>query len=387
MVPKANRSKILRIVTRLNVGGPSHHVYFLSSCLNPDRFTTFLVYGKLSQGEDRYPQLPQADRCVYFETLGRHINIKNDLVSFFGLVRLMMFEKPQIVHTHMAKAGALGRLAAYLCRVPVIIHTYHGHVFDGYFPKWKTKLFVLIERLLTHFSTCVITMGEEIAKELIEVYHIGSKTKVRVMYPGLELKEYLNCQNHQGTFKRKLGFTHEEILVAMIGRLIPIKNPEMFVRVASKVVQKYPLAKFIIIGGGEKEQGIANLIKEMRLEQVVFLLGWRHDLPVIYSDVDIVVLCSRDEGVPNVLIEALASAKPVVATRVGSVAEIVQQGKSGWLVGKENEDQMTEAILSLCQNPQMRQEFGQYGREYVKNHFSKEDLIRRMEELYSELVR
>ena len=286
----------------------------------------------------------------------------------------------------MAKAGALARLAAWICRVPIVVHTYHGHIFDGYFSSRRTRIFIRLERFLGRHTDCFVVMGKEIARELTEKYQIVTAEKIRVFYPGLDLVPYLESHRYQGQLRKELGLARQDILVAFIGRLSPVKRPQFFVRIAEKIIQQNRNFRFLIVGGGEEEKKIINLIREKELGSKILFLGWRSDLAMIYSDTDIVVQCSSDEGTPNVLIEALASAKPVVASRVGAIPEIVEHGKSGFLVDKEDEEGFVKSLLLLAGQPNVRQEMGLYGREFVRNRFSKEQLIHRAEELYLQLV-
>ncbi len=381
-----SRVKVLRVATRLNVGGPSHHIYFLSSLLNQDKFQTLLAYGSVSRGEKQYPLLPQTSRCILISSLTRNIHPLKDLTAFLKLFWLILSEKPQIVHTHMAKAGTLARLAAWICRVPIVVHTYHGHIFDGYFSSRKTKMFIRLERFLGRRTDCIVVMGKEIAHELTEKYQVVSAEKIQIFYPGLDLAPYLENYQYRRCLRKELGLGGEEILVALIGRLSPVKRPQFFVQIAKKILQQNRNFRFLIVGGGEEEKRVINLIKEKELDKEILFLGWRSDLAVIYSDVDIVVQCSSDEGTPNVLIEALASAKPVVASRVGAIPEIVEHGRSGFLLDKEDEEGFVTSLLLLADHPNLRYEMGLYGREFVRNRFSKEHLICRSEELYLQLL-
>ncbi len=381
-----SRVKVLRVATRLNVGGPSHHIYFLSSFLNQDKFQTILAYGRVSGREKQYPLLPRTARCVPIPSLTRNIHPWKDLMAFLKILWLILAERPQIVHTHMAKAGALARLAAWICGVPIVIHTYHGHVFDGYFSSGKTRMLIWLERFLGRRTDCIVVMGREIAHELTEKHRVVTAGKIRIFYPGLDLIPYLENRRHRGHLRKELGLKEEEILVALIGRLSSVKRPQFFVRVAEKTLQRNRNFRFVIVGGGEEEKKVVNLIREKELSREILFLGWRSDLAVIYSDADIVVQCSSDEGTPNVLIEALASARPVVASRVGAIPEIVEHGKSGFLLDKEDEEGFVKSLLLLADHPDLRREMGLYGREFVRNHFSKEQLICRAEELYLQLL-
>ncbi|MBI1976929.1 MAG: glycosyltransferase [Candidatus Omnitrophica bacterium] len=266
------------------------------------------------------------------------------------------------------------------------VHTYHGHVFDGYFSPWKTRFFMGLERFLARRTDCLVVMGREIAGELVEKYRIASAEKVRVFYPGLDLTEYLNCASRQGTLRTELKLTRQDIVVAFIGRLSAVKRPQLFVKIAEAAVRQNPSFRFLIVGGGEEEDSIVTLIREKGLQDKMILLGWRDDLPVIYSDVDIVAQCSSDEGTPNVLIEALACSKPVVATNVGAIPEIVQHGKSGFLVERDDENGFIKALLTLGQDPVLRRQMGCFGREFVKNRFSVAQLVDQTERLYQELL-
>lgn len=378
--------KILRVVTRLNIGGPSRHVDALCSFLNGEKFRTVLVHGCLSSGERQNPVFPKASRCVYLPSLKREIHPWHDLRAFFGILRLVLSEKPHIVHTHMAKAGALARIAGWIAGVPIMIHTYHGHIFDGYFASWKTRMFVWIERFLARCTDCFVAMGKEVGQELAERYFICPPEKIRIFYPGLDLAPYLTSEKYRGQLRKEFRLGEGDLLVAMIGRLSPVKRPQLFVRIADRIVQQRPNIKFLLVGGGEEEEDVLNMIKDKGLQKKILFLGWRSDLPLIYSDVDIVFQCSTDEGTPNVLIEALACAKPVVATRVGSISEVVEDKKAGFLADKEDEEGLIQYLLLLSDDPDLRRRMGNYGREFVRGRFSTEKLVLQTEDLYRQLL-
>lgn len=378
-------TKVMLVITRMNIGGPSQHVSVLTDLLNRNDFQPLLIHGTLADGEHQF-DCPQKGFNIYVPSLRREVGLGNDLKAFLKFLWLIRSERPQIIHTHMAKAGVLARLAGWLCGVPVMVHTYHGHVFDGYFSSWRTKVFLTIERFLGRRTHGLVAMGQEIARELVEKYNICTAEKIEVAYPGLDLAQYLNCERFKGELRKTLGLNDQVTLVAMIGRLSPVKRPQLFVEIAEEITKQRTDVKFLIIGGGEEESNILKMVTEKKLEQKVLLLGWKKEPHVIYADIDILFQCSSDEGTPHVLIEAQASSKSVVATRVGSIPEVVRDGKSGFLVGKDDKASMIRHLLLLIDNTEMRRQMGDHGREFVKEQFSMENLVEKMEKLYSRLL-
>lgn len=378
--------KVLRIITRLNIGGPAIHTILLSSELNRDGYKDILVCGKVSESEGDmiYLARDKGVNPVVISHLGREISFARDLRALLALYSIIRKEKPDIIHTHTAKAGTLGRLAGILAGVPVKIHTFHGHVFDGYFNPGRARLFILIERFLALFTDKVITVSDTVKYDIVKNLKVASASKTAVIPLGLELEKYLNCDSLKGSFRKMLGVQDDALLVGIVGRLVPIKNHTMFLEAARNVLSKKQdkKVKFLIIGDGELKDHLVDHAKRLGLEKDVLFTGWINDLSSVYADLDIVVLTSLNEGTPVSIIEAMAAARSIVATDVGGVRDLIIDGENGLLVKENDIDGLSSKIAALLNDSGKRSLLGESGREHVKEKYSKERLVRDIKELY-----
>jgi glycosyltransferase involved in cell wall biosynthesis len=383
--------KIVRIIARLNIGGPAIHTVLLSSELNKRGYKDILVCGNVgdSEGDMMYFAKEKNVVPIVIPGLGREISILNDLRSFAALVSIIKRERPVIVHTHTAKAGALGRLAAIFAGVPVKVHTFHGHVFDGYFNPVKAKAFLLIERFLALFTDRIITVSELIRNEIAGKLKVTKPSRCVVVPLGFELDHFLVCEKNKGLFRKELNIGQETLLVGIVGRLVPIKNHKMFLRVAKNITanNKGKNIKFVIIGDGECASELKELTGHLGLEGGVVFTGWRRDLVQVYADLDIVALTSLNEGTPVSIIEALACAKPVVVTDVGGIRDVVSHGQNGLIAASDDVNDFSDKLSDLLTDEEKRSRFGANGRESVRVKYSKERLVKDMESLYEECLK
>ena len=375
--------KIVRIIARLNIGGPARNAVLLSEGFRD----TVLVCGEVegSEGDMMYLAREKGIKPVIIKELGRELSWKDDWLAFWKIYKIICKEKPDIIHTHTAKAGTLGRMAGILYnlnqprRMPsatcaVLVHTFHGHVFHGYFGRIKTAFFICVERFLALFTDKIITVSENLKKELVEKFKITPENKISVIELGFELDEL---------FKLPPRENKEVINIGIVGRLVPVKNHKMLFKVAKRVKGKGLRVKIAVIGDGEMREELEKYVIELGIEDKVEFRGWIKDLKAIYEGLDIVVLTSLNEGTPVSLIEAMAAGRPVVTTNVGGVKDIVEDGKSGYLVESGNVEEFTKKLLELVRDPEKRRTFGQNGRNIVKNRFTKERLIKDTKELYN----
>jgi glycosyltransferase involved in cell wall biosynthesis len=318
---------------------------------------------------------------VVVPELGREISPLDDLRAVARMVRLMRQVRPDIVHTHMAKAGTVARLAAVLTRVPIIIHTYHGHVFHGYFSPRKTQMFLAIERTLARATTRIVVVGEA-QRDEIAGYGVAPRTKLQPIPLGLELEPFLDVEQYRGQLRRELGLAPETPLVGINGRLVPIKAHEDFLHAARLVRQAIPDAQFVLIGDGERRQELEHLVDRLDLRPSVRFLGWRDDVPRLYADLDVVALTSRNEGSPVALIEALAAARPVVSTAVGGVPEVVVNGETGLTVLPSQPAAFAEAVVTLLRNRDAAAKLGAAGRGHVYPRYASVRLVEDRRRLY-----
>lgn len=391
--------KIVRIIARLNIGGPAIHTILLSEGLDKTKFDSLLVCGNSGRGEGNmlYYALNKKVTPYFISELKRNLHFFNDLTAFKKIYQVIKNEKPDIIHTHTAKAGALGRLAAIIYnffhphRRIVIVHTFHGHIFDGYFNKFKTKIFILIERFLAFFTCRIITLSKSIKEELISL-GIGNKNKIEIISLGLELENFLKILPRDDAI----------INIGIVGRLVPIKNHRLFLEAASKVILDNPDIKlrFKIIGDGELREELEAYSRTLNINTWVDFLGWQKDLSRVYSNLDIVALTSINEGTPVSLIEAMASSRAVVVTDVGGVRDLlgkeihayVKQDvqfkvlERGVIVEAKDSDSFAAALNFILKQNNLRENMGILSREYVRNRFSKERLIEDTENLYTNLL-
>jgi glycosyltransferase involved in cell wall biosynthesis len=343
--------RVMRIIARLNVGGPAIHVVLLTEQLGLPEFESTLVCGLIGEheGDMAYLAEQRGITPVFLAELGRELSPLRDLVTLFKLWRLMRTYRPDVVHTHTAKAGFVGRTAAWLARVPVRIHTYHGHVFHGYFSPRKTQIFLWLERLMARFSDRLITISPALKEELSAGYRIAPADKFVVVPLGLELSPFAEMPHRCGTFRAEFGIASDAPLVGIVGRIVPIKNHELFLAMAKKVQDTIPDAHFMIIGDGERRAEIEVLADSLNLR--VTFTGWLRDLKPAYSDMDTLVISSDNEGTPVSLIEALAAGVPVVSTAVGGVPDLLRHGDFGQIVPARDPDALAAAVIKTLSEP------------------------------------
>jgi len=378
----------LRIIARLNIGGPAIHTILLTAGLNNQLFESTLVTGVEGRYEGNMLDLAAAKgvKPIIIPQLRRNVDPLGGLITLFKLYRLMRRERPHIVHTHTATAGLLGRLAARLAGVPVIVHTFHGHVLRGYFGPILSEGLVWMERFLAHLSDRIVTVSEGQRRELAG-YGVAPLEKITVVPLGFELEALLACESHRGELRRELGLADDSKLAGIVARLVPIKNHRLFLQAAQAVAEAVPQARFLVVGDGELREELEAYSRDLGLDGRVLFTGWRRDLACLYADLDVVALTSINEGTPVSLIEALAAGVPVVTTAVGGVPDVVVDGETGYLVEAGDVKGMAAAIIELLRNPERAKEVGMAGREAVYPRFAAQTLIANVEGLYAELLR
>lgn len=389
--------RVLRIHNRLIIGGPAINVTYLTKYMAPE-FETMLVIGDKDSHEQDADHLIMnlgLDPVVVPE-MKRDISPLNDGYAYQKIKSLIEKFRPDIVHTHAAKSGVIGRLAADACKVPVIVHTFHGHVFHSYFSKFKTNTFIQIERYLARRSTGIIAISDTQKHELGSVYNICEPEKIKIIPLGLDLDKF---QQHQDmkriAFRKQFSLTEEDICIGIIGRVVPVKNHSLFVAAAKRVLDQTSLpVKFIVIGDGDMRQQMEAEFAEAGIDYAYYPLdprpataictSWQTEMDYVLSGLDIVALTSHNEGTPVSLIEAQAAAKPVVSTNVGGVKDVVSDNQTGYITDPGDAETFAEALLKLINSPDKRQYFGQLGRTFVQKHYSYQRLVRDMSDYYYE---
>jgi len=378
----------VRIIARLNIGGPALHVVNLNRGLSSDRFESLLVTGSPNPTEGSmldYAQENGVQPLTIPEMVGEASLRPRDLKALFKLYRILGTERPQIVHTHTAKAGFLGRLAARIAGVPVIIHTYHGHVLHGYYGPLKSWLLRQMERLLARITTQLVAVSPLVREDLL-AYRVAPPEKIRVIPLGFDLEPFLQCYSLKGQFRTELGLSSDIRLIGILGRIVPIKNHRLFLESSAQVVKQEPNVCFVIVGDGILRSEMERYAQDLGIQQRVIFTGWRRDLPRIYADLDLLVVSSNNEGTPVSAIEAMASGCPVVATRVGGLPDVIENGETGYLVPPEQSPALAAAVLKLMSNPQRAEQMGRAAQLSVKERFPLNRLVCDMENLYEELL-
>ena len=382
------RVKVLRIITRLNIGGPAFHTILLTAHLNPEIFHSKLVKGDEGKQEGEMEYLLERKKVIpiFVPELVRELSLKKDFIAFWKLYKLIRQERPDIVHTHMAKAGTLGRLAAKLAGVSIIVHTFHGHVFHSYFGTVKTKIFITIEKLLALLTTQIVAVSQSQREEILR-YKIAPPKKVVCIPLGLELDLFLDAEKKKGQLRAELNLNQDHKLVGIIARLVPVKGHSFLFQAAKGVIPNLPNVKFLVVGDGPLRTELESLAVQQGIQKNVIFCGFRKDLPKIYADLDVVVLTSLNEGLPVAVIEGMAAAKPAVAFDVGGVKDLIQDNVTGILVPFGDVQRLADSIISLLENPQECERLGQNARQKAYPHFDFRRLVSDMEKFYCQLLK
>ncbi len=399
--------KIVRIIARLNVGGPARHVVWLTEALNNSEFETVLITGTVPAGEENMEYFAEENGVspVFIEEMSRELSPK-DIVSLWKVYRRICREKPDIIHTHTAKAGTVGRIAGFVYRwlnwkKVKLVHTFHGHVFHSYYGNLKTKIFLLIEKILARLATDkIIVITRQQFEEINKKFGVGRAEKFEIIPLGIELEKFSEAETKRAVLRREIGAKEFEILVGFVGRFTEIKNIPLLLEAAkiykSRRKKDSPKLKFILVGDGHLRGALEKKVEEFGIESIVKFLGNRNDADIFYGGLDIVALTSFNEGTPLSLIEAMANGKPVISTSVGGVPDLLggiteEKGnlfvrERGIAVSSENPEDFYNGLIYLAENAELQNVFGTKGKEFVQENYAKKRLIADIENLYRKLV-
>jgi glycosyltransferase involved in cell wall biosynthesis len=380
-------TRVVRLFSRLNIGGPSLHVILLTAGLRERGYETRLVVGREAPSEGNFLDLARARGIDYVQLagLGREIRPLADVVTLWQVYRMLRGWRPAIVHTHTAKAGVLGRLAARLAGVPIVVHTYHGHVLRHYFGPLRTTLFRRLEAFLNRVTDVAVTVSAALRADLIAM-GVCPPEKIRVVPLGLELARFTAARPRTAV-REACGAGPGEAVVGIVGRLVPIKDVGSFLEAATRVRETRPGTRFAVVGDGECRAALEAQASALGLAGAVTFLGWRKDLEAVYAGLDVVVNSSLNEGTPVALIEAMAAGRPVVATAVGGTPDLLGGGARGRLVPAADAGALAAAILETLERPEEAAGRARAGRDYVLAHHSAERLLSDIDSLYRELLR
>ena len=405
--------KIVRIIARLNVGGPARHVVWLTEALQTDEFQSVLLTGTVPAGEAdmNWFAAERAVKPFYIPEMSRELSAK-DAVSLWKVFRRFIREKPDIVHTHTAKAGTIGRAAGFLYKWltpktligkprPVkFVHTFHGHVFHSYYRQHKTLFFLLIEKFLARLATDkIIVISDQQFEEIHRRFGVGRASQFKIIPLGIDLEQFAESETKRNVFRRELAIKPGEILVGIVGRLTEIKNLSLFLKVAelykNTLSDSSPKLRFIIIGDGNLRQSLEKEAAELDVKDIVEFLGNRSDTDIFYAGLDIVALTSHNEGTPLSLIEAMANARPVISTAVGGTVdllgtEVEKVGEfviceRGVKINPNDAKGFLHGLIYLSKHKILRDRLGAAGKEFVVSNYSKERLVGEIADLYRDL--
>lgn len=372
--------KVMQVIARMNVGGPAVLVADLIRNFDSQIVDSILVTGYCDNNEFDYLDEVATDlKAIRLPGLGRSISPLKDLNAFFLLLREIRKFKPDVIHTHTAKAGVLGRVAG-LVAAPRAkrVHTFHGHLLHGYFGSGKTQIVIFIEKLLALSTARLVAIGNSVKRDLLEV-GVGNASKFEVIFPGL--------QSFQVRPKMKarqlLGLEPDTKYFVFVGRLTQIKRPDRLLDIARFLKLNYPDTHILIAGAGELLATIKGKSDSEGLPMT--FLGWRNDIDLILSAADIAILCSDNEGIPLTLIQAAQAGLPIISTDVGSVSDIVSHGVNG-LLTETTSDGLISAAKSILDNISMRDDFGKAGQKRAHQYFTSEAMVKHHETLYSQIV-
>lgn len=395
--------KILRIIARLNVGGPARHVVWLSRAFADDSDETKLLAGRVPDGEIdmAYFAAENGVKPDYIEEMSRELSL-SDVVSLYKILVEMWRFQPDIIHTHTAKAGTLGRVAALIYRIfswkkVGIVHTFHGHVFHSYYGKLKTRLFILIERFLAFAATDrIIVISQQQLKEINETFGIGREEQFRVVPLGIDLEPFKTT--NAGKVRQSLNIGEEILLTAIVGRLTEIKNIPLFLEAAFEYLHRpdVPEMKFIVVGDGHLRESLEAQAANRKIADSVLFIGSQTDIAAIYKEIDIVALTSLNEGTPLSLIEAMASSKPVISTAVGGVIDLLGEAddergtfkicRRGIRIDQQNAKFFADGLIYLAKNEELQKKLGHAGSEYIESNYALGRLVADIKNIYNEIT-
>jgi glycosyltransferase involved in cell wall biosynthesis len=379
--------KVARIITRLNVGGPAYQATALNHLLANQGYDTLLIHGQIAQGETSFDSLlnEYPGQTMYCKHLQREISPFHDSLALAQLIGILNRFKPDVVHTHTAKAGLLGRMAAQLLGTRAIVHTYHGHVLEGYFGGPKAKMILRAERFLARGTHRLITISERLKTELAEKFQIAPPEKFTTLELGLPLERFLHLPE-RGKFRRKFNISDDAILIGTLGRLVPIKNHHRMLAVLSELVRRYPENNInLIIGGtGSLENDLKQAAVNLGLRDRVHFAGLVNDLPAFYADIDLVLLTSDNEGTPVTLLEAQAAGKWVVAPNVGGIGDVLPP--HGSLVHPNNVPAYLAVLGPVIETWPGKFTLDSQTRQKIVQRFNLQKLVDNIDNLYKILL-
>ena len=390
------KTRVIHIITRLDKGGSAETTLHIVSSLNMEKYDVFLAHGlsRESNMSIMEKEVVESDlllaeakgvRVFALPSLVRRLSFKNDLLAFINIYRLIKRIRPHIVHTHTSKAGLLGRLASFLARVPIIIHTPHGHVFHSYYGPVMTKVFVFAEKILSFMTDKITALTNRERDEHLEE-GIASIEKYVVIHSGVMLDRLMNMSVDAGAVRGKFGIAQDSNVIGVVGRLVPIKGHKYLVSAAKRIIKEFRNTVFVFVGDGYLSSRLERQAESVGVRKNIIFTGWRKDAVEILDLFDILVLPSLNEGMGKVLVEGMALGKPIIASNVGGIIDLVRNGENGILVPPGDSDALGEAILQLLKDKNLSEKLGKNGKAMVYPEFDASVMVKQIDDLYESLL-
>lgn len=381
-------TKVLHIITRLDKGGSAENTLLTCIGLNKKIYEVALVSGLVFslREEEQEEAEREGVNFIVIPELIRSINLLKDIKTFWKIFRLLKKEKFDIVHTHSSKAGILGRLAAKLAGVPIIVHTPHGHIFYGYFNFFLSKIFIVLERFVAKFTNKIITLTEKGREEHIK-FKIAPSDKFIAIHSGIRFNSLLPIYIDVEAKRKQLGIPQDSLVVGTVGRLVPVKGQRYLIEAVARLVNVMPNLILLVVGNGPLKKDLEIQVKRLKINARVRFLGLRDDIPELLSILDLFVLPSINEGMGRALVVAMALGKPVVAARVGGIPDVVIDGQTGLLVQPKDPAALAEAMLKLLKDKPLAKKMGEQGKIWVVPRFDAEAMVNKIKGLYEDLLK
>ncbi len=379
--------RLLRLIARLNVGGPAIHTTLLTHYMKEIGYDTRLVTGReeFREGNMLWLAEEKGVEPIIIDELSREIRLKRDWISYQKICRIIEEFRPHIIHSHTAKAGFLGRLAARKYKVPVVVHTFHGHVLRGEFGWFKSEIFRRIEKYLAGFSDRLIFISGTGKEDLISM-GVAPPEKFEVVYVGLELEKFRHAKEQRGAIRKEIGLTENDFLVGMVARLASIKNHSEFVEAGKRILPNYPEIHFAVIGDGPARDGIYDEVKKAGLEGRIHFLGMRQDMVQVHADLDLAVLTSKNEGLPVAFLEALSSGTPILGSDVGATHELKKPNYPVGVYSLGNLEELIIGIVDIYKNREIYNLKAREVKDEIIRRFSIQRLVGDLDNLYRRLL-
>lgn len=379
--------RILHVITRLDLGGSAENTLLTVIGLSKEAYKIDLICGQSdnppSENENRAAE--GGVTLIRMKSLVRDISPIDDIAALFKLYIHMLKNRYDLVHTHTSKAGILGRIAAKMAGVRNIVHTPHGHIFYGYFAPQLTKVFVFFEWLIMRFTSAQITLTNQEKKDYL-AKGIGPAGRIHPIYSGIDLSPFLGPRAEKESVRKSLGLERDHFVAGTVARLVPVKNHDLIVSAAAKLSDRIKTIRFVFAGDGELKESLQKKIDKLNMTRLFIFTGWKNNIPDILSAFDIFVMCSKNEGMGRAFVEAQAAGLPVIGSNVGGIPEVLDNGKTGYLVKPDDPDDLAEKIEMMYNRRGELKEMSDACRQWACSKFSEKVMVKKIDDLYRSLL-